>query len=208
MSSREFTLLAHSVDPYLTRQLCKRINDLLSTDVKLQLRYTLQCQSLALNHNIFTPSSNINLVPPTPARLLNDLRERITRFHNFTPKSRQTIPFGEPEGRLYEFLEGILLRGVSPGGVRGSRALPREVAVYDLRRLGDWEDLPSAEGEGSGSGQEAEDETMEEEEADESIVDGDTVDGETVRTIKKFDFEVAEFAVDPGQDLLVVVEVR
>jgi hypothetical protein len=41
-----------------------------------------------------------------------------------------------------------------------------------------------------------------------SVVDGDTVDGETVRTIKRFDFEVAEFAVDPGQDLLVVVEVR
>ena len=29
-----------------------------------------------------------------------------------------------------------------------------------------------------------------------------------VRTVKAFDFEIAEFAVDPGQDLLVVVEVR
>lgn len=183
------------------------------TDAKLQLHYTLQCQSLTLNHNVFVPSSNINLVPPAPARLLNELRERITRFHNFTPKSRQTIPFAEPEGRLYEFLEGILLRGVSPGGARGSRALPRDVAVYDLRRLGDWEDIPSVDGQGeeSGAGAQAGSQSRpmeEDEDEDGSVVEGDTVDGETVRTVKKFDFEVAEFAVDPGQDLLVVVEVR
>jgi hypothetical protein len=179
------------------------------SDAKLQLIYTLQCQSLTMNHHALVPSSNINLVPPTPARLLNDLRERITRFHNFTPKSRQTIPFGEPEGRLYEFLEGVLLRGVNPRGVTGSRALPRDVAVYDLRRLGDWEDIPSGEGS-AGDSMDVEEVGGGVGDKDEegSVVDGDTVDGETVRTIKRFDFEVAEFAVDPGQDLLVVVEVR
>jgi len=178
----------------------------LTTNANLQLHYTLQCHSLTLNPNVFVASSNINLIPPAPAKLLGDLRERITRFHNFSPKSRQTIPFGEPEGRLYEFLEGILLRGVAPtgSGLAATRVLPRDVAVYDLRRLNEWEDVETAttpgtggesSGQGTGSevvmGNEGEDETAE----------------DPVRTIKAFDFEIAEFAVDPGQDLLVVVEV-
>jgi hypothetical protein len=134
--------------------------------------------------------------------LLNDLRERITRFHNFTPKSRQTIPFGEPEGRLYEFLEGILLRGVAPAGsgAAASRVLPREVAVYDLRKLNDWEDI-SVSGDAAAVDTGTDVEMIERDEED-----GDEEDA--VRTVKKYDFAVAEFAVDPGQDLLVVVEVK
>lgn len=175
----------------------------MTTNANLQLHYTLQCHSLTLNPNVFVASPNINLIPPAPAKLLADLRERITRFHNFTPKSRQTIPFGEPEGRLYEFLEGVLLRGVAPtgSGAAATRVLPREVAVYDLRRVNEWEDISTETGTdaaGEPSGQAVED-AMEAE--DEEEVE------DPVRAVKPYDFEVAEFAVDPGQDLLVVAEV-
>jgi hypothetical protein len=170
----------------------------LTTNANLQLHYTLQCHSLSLNPNVFVASSNINLIPPSPAKLLGDLRERITRFHNFTPKSRQTIPFGEPEGRLYEFLEGVLLRGVAPtgSGAAATRVLPKEVAVYDLRRVNEWEDVTTEIGTEAGDGGATEDTVVDEEEVE-----------DPVRVVKSFDFEVAEFAVDPGQDLLVVVEV-
>lgn len=113
----------------------------------------------------------------------------------------------EPEGRLYEYLEGILLRGVD--GSRGaSIRLPRELAVYDLRKLGEWEDEHEeedeedmgVEGDASGGAQ-AEDE----EEHD--VVDEEDL-ASTLRTCKKFNFTISEFAVDPGQDLLVLVEIK
>lgn len=100
-------------------------------------------------------------------------------------------------------------------GERGRRnpPLPKEIAIYDLRRIGDWEDVPGTtrevatdvapfeslgrttsdgtEGQGRDTG-----ETGEEDE------------GSHVRTLRKFDFRITDFAVDPGQDLLVVVETR
>jgi hypothetical protein len=181
----------------------------LTTNANLQLHYTLQCHSLTLNPNVFVPSSNINLIPPAPAKLLGDLRERITRFHNFTPKSRQTIPFGEPEGRLYEFLEGILLRGVAPNGsgLAATRVLPSDVAVYDLRRMNEWEDVETETNSGNAA-EAGEVVGLRGEEVVISSEEGAEAEEDPVRAVKHFDFEVAEFAVDPGQDLLVVVEVR
>jgi hypothetical protein len=94
---------------------------------------------------------------------------------------------------LYEYLEGILMRGV----VRGGRELPREIAFYDIRKVGEWEDV--ADGATSVP-------TESVEGSDEGTEDGAEEAG--IRKTKKFDFDVAEFAVDPGQDLLVLTEVR
>jgi len=102
--------------------------------------------------------------------------------------------FSEPEGRLYEYLEGTLMRGVG-----GSRSLPREVAFYDLSKVGEWEDL------GEGSADMVVDEVIDETDG-QGINKDEEKDG--VRRTKRFGFEVAEFAVDPGMDLLVLVEVR
>lgn len=102
---------------------------------------------------------------------------------------------------MYEYLEGVLLRGVGGRRVLGTpRVLPRELAVYDLRKLGEWEDAPVNEGDGVG----VEDgmEEVEEEETTESEA------GKGIRSTKKLGFEISEFAVDPGADLLLVVEVR
>lgn len=115
----------------------------------------------------------------------------------------------ETEGRLYEYLEGILLKSV---GMRTS--LPTTLGIYDLRGVGSLQrPLAGAPGSGSqveegseedggggeGFGEEDEDDWADVEEGDEVV--------EKIRRTKTFGFTVAEFAVDPGQDLLVLVEV-
>lgn len=188
-------------------QLCGKINELLETNTELKLHHTLLCNSLSLNPHAMQVTDNVNLAPPAPGKLLDDLRERVTRFHNFTPKAQHEVRFQEPEGRLYEYLEGILLRGITPTTVdrRGRTPLPRDVAVYDLRSLGEWEDVsssatripPAAAAGDRGSGT-----------SDAEAESPDDPEEQGIRTIRKFDFPVAEFAVDPGQDLLVVVRVE
>lgn len=94
--------------------------------------------------------------------------------------------------------------------------MAREVAVYDLRKLRGLlqptsaqeqeagQDAQSGGSEGgealSGADHTSEGSWEEVDEADELAY--------KIRRTKKFPFEVAEFAVDPGQDLLVVVEVK
>lgn len=68
--------------------------------------------------------------------------------------------------------------------------------MYDLRKLDDWEDTTLTADDAQV------DDANEEEEEEETDVE------KTLRTTKKFDFEIADFAVDPGMDLLVVVEIR
>jgi len=67
---------------------------------------------------------------------------------------------------------------------------PREIAVYDLRKLDDWEDT-----------------TVGDAESDDTEMETATAELATRRS-HKFDFEIADFAVDPGLDLLVIVEIR
>jgi len=126
--------------------------------------------------------------------MLATVRERLTRFRNFVSKSTNEIEFRENEGNLYEYLEGLLIRGVNPVVV-GNRLVSKELAVYDLRKLAEWEDDPDA----------PVDENVEPEEDVEETTESEA--GQDIRTAKRFNFEISEFAVDPGQDLLVIVEV-
>jgi hypothetical protein len=84
--------------------------------------------------------------------------------------------------------------------------LPRDVAVYDLRRLNEWEDVETETSAGDAASGEVV--GLRGEEVVISSEDDADAGEDLVRAVKHFDFEVAEFAVDPGQDLLVVVEVR
>ena len=79
--------------------------------------------------------------------------------------------------------------------VVGNRLVSKELAVYDLRKLAEWEDDPDA----------PVDENVEPEEDVEETTESEA--GQDIRTAKRFNFEISEFAVDPGQDLLVIVEV-
>ncbi|WWC95413.1 hypothetical protein V866_002276 [Kwoniella sp. B9012] len=187
-------------------RVCKRLNEILSSSIPISLTYTLQCNSLKLNSNALLPqSSNPNHIPPSKAVLLSTLRERLTRFKNFQARSSNSIKFQESEGRLYEYLEGVLLRNVPPVQFIGPREAGREVAVYELSKGDDWEDINVKEKEKDKSnteeqGGDEEEEVVEEYEEDQLVND--------IRKTHKFDFDMQDFAVDPGQDLFVVAEVR
>jgi hypothetical protein len=187
-------------------QLCKDLNTFLTGSSPINLHLTLQQNSLLLNPAALLPPSNPDLKPPTSASLLSTLRERLTKFRNFMPKATNSVEFKEAEGNLYEYLEGVLVRGVEPW-LRGGRMVNDKVAVYDLRKLSEWEDeevIVEDEDAGSGSGS-GSTPTGDEDAAVETT---ESEVGDEIRTLHKFDFEIAEIAVDPGQDLLIIVQVR
>lgn len=91
-------------------------------------------------------------IPPsvlasTPAStLLSTLRERVTRFRNISPSSTYIVELEADEGRLYEYLEGVLLRGSGipqrpQTGRRSATPLPSAVTVYDLTVEKEWETI-------------------------------------------------------------------
>ena len=194
-----------SLPTNLTSQLCTRLHDFPIHNSVISLHHLLQCNSLRLNPSALKPSSDPNQIPTSTAELLATLRERLTRFRNFKPKQSFEVELEESDGRLYEFLEGVLLRGV---GER--RILPRELAVYDLRRLGDWVDIATEADQGDNTHEQMEG-GMEDGagvHGEAEVEDTQSEAGKPVRITRKFGFEIAEFAVDPGADLLVLVEVR
>lgn len=177
------------------------MHSVLSDNSKIALHHLLQTSSLRLNPHALLPPSDPHRHAPSSAELLSSLRDKLDRWASFRPRSEASYELKEPEGRLYEYLEGILLRGV---GDRTS--LPREVAVYDLSKVEEWENIGSdEEQEGEQHVEETSPEAIQEEEDAVDLRENHEAD---VRTSKKFSFQVAEFAVDKGLDLLVLVEVR
>lgn len=153
------------------------------------------------------------LSPPSPAELLTRLRNRLDRLGRLDPSRTTSMRLQETEGNLYEYLEGILLKGVGPAG-----ALSKTMAVYDLRGVGDHVNQVDRGGNHGGDGViqgseevgEEDEEGMDEDGAEdewEEVEDGDEI-VEKIRRTKKFEYSIAEFAVDPGQDLLILVEVK
>lgn len=69
----------------------------------------------------------------------------MTRFRNITPSSNYVVELEADEGRLYEYLEGVLLRGsgIPPGpqAVRTATPLPSAVTAYDLTVEKEWETI-------------------------------------------------------------------
>jgi hypothetical protein len=178
----------------------------LSDNSKIALHHLLQTSSLRLNPHALLPPSDPHRHAPSSAELLSTLRDKLDRWASFRPRSEASYELKEPEGRLYEYLEGILLRGV---GDRTS--LPREVAVYDLSKVEEWENIGSEEeqeGEEHVAGAGTRPETTQETPEDAEDVREEDHEALDVRTSKKFSFQVAEFALDRGLDLLVLVEVR
>ncbi|OCF35179.1 hypothetical protein I316_03221 [Kwoniella heveanensis BCC8398] len=195
----------------LTRchRVCKRLMELLSTSAPINLHHTLQLSSLKLNPHALSPvRTNPNHIPPSKAYLLNSLRERLTRFKNFTPKNSTRIDFQEREGRLYEYLEGVLLRNVPQPEMREAG---RELAIYDLTKMGEWEDVQES-AENKNTAQEstlryrAGNDEGETDEHEEVLEEGELVND--IRRTHKFGFNMHDFAVDPGQDLFVLAESR
>ncbi|WWC73627.1 uncharacterized protein I206_107599 [Kwoniella pini CBS 10737] len=190
-------------------RVCKRINELLNNSIPISLSYTLQCNSLKLNpYSLLPLIEKPSHIPPSKAQLLYTLKERLTRLRNFKAKSKNSVKFKESEGRLYEYLEGVLLRNVPPSDdfVHTGRAIGKEVAVYELGKGNEWEDINETITDESSFQQNDIPVEVEESEADEYFEEDQLVND--IRKTHKFDFDMQDFAVDPGQDLFVVAEVR
>lgn len=189
-------------------QVCKTLHDLLRTNPHLALLSLLSLSSLRLNPAALLPRTDVSHRAPSAAELLARLKDRTDRMERFDPSRTTTVALKEREGTLYEYLEGVLIKSTTGG---------RDVAIYDIREMRgmslEEEEEPAAGGSEVQDALDAHDEEEEEGEAGgaeddwEEVQEGDEV-AEKIRKTHKFGFPIAEFAVDPGQDLLVLVEVR
>ena len=113
----------------------------MTMSTQINLRQTLLASSMRLNPEaIAVRPGQPHQVPITSATMLSTLRERLTRFQNLKPKETTSMQLAEGEGRLYEYLEGVLLRSVADAHTRS-----RVMAAYDLRTMDDWEDIEDAD---------------------------------------------------------------
>jgi hypothetical protein len=109
----------------------------MTASAQINLHHTLMATSMRLNPAAINAIPDMpHQMPLTSASMLATLRERLTRFNNLQPKEASAIQLNESEGRLYEYLEGVLLRSVASALERS-----RVMAVYDLRTVDDWEDV-------------------------------------------------------------------
>lgn len=157
----------------------------------INLRQTLLANSLRANPLATVANPDVpEQMPLTSSQMLAALRERLTRFRNFAPKATSRVVFEERSGSLYEYIEGVLLR-TRAAGFRAGRS--RRLVTYDLRKADDWVDEERGE-------------DVQVEEGDDVLeTAGDVLITDDVRAEFTLPFEVQELAVDPGQDLLVLV---
>ncbi|KAL1412093.1 hypothetical protein Q8F55_003090 [Vanrija albida] len=197
-------------------RLCKRIHEVLADSAAVSLQVTLLANKLSINPNATRARPDLLAQRPlTSAEMLATLRDRLERFRTVSPASWSVVRLKEGEGSLYEYLEGVLLRTKDGRGRKSN-----ELAVYDLRAA----DTSMAQKAGRGEADQTEEKKPAEEEEEEcEIVDHDEAladaDGWTdvesvaaneldVRREHRFRFPIYEVAVDPGQDLLILVEVQ
>lgn len=136
-SSLRTTLISTS----LNVQINKAVNEYMTSSASINVyQETLAC-SLKLNPEATIARKDMPYqMPLTSAEMLSTIRERITRFANLKPKSVTEIPLTRDEGRLYEYLEGVLLRSVG-GDDDDAPRYGREMVVYDLRAGDEWDDV-------------------------------------------------------------------
>lgn len=159
----------------------------------IALRHTLLANSLRLNPYALQARPDMpHQIPKSSVQLLAQLRERLTRFQNLSPAAEKEVQFREAEGRLYEYLEGVLLRSPVDFSMRGLHSTySRDLAVYDFRKPDEWEEMTV-------------DGSVHDGDVDEVVDETDTSDHDSIRHQHKEAFVIHELAVDPGQDLLLL----
>lgn len=184
--------------------MCKTFNSLLS-QVPLQLHFELRAASLSAPSHVREQTA--------ASSLLNTLRERQKRFRNFDPSLTYRVSLDKDEGRLYEYLEGVLAHGNGLPNIEDEmddgmddalafllgrrRRQPTGATIYDLHgSSGDWE---SVQGDVEEEGEVEEIRYDEDEDNDiEYFAKRRWNSGEPLK----------DFAMDPGQDLFVAAEMQ
>lgn len=155
----------------------------------------------------------MNVRKSTSAKaLLSTLRERQTRFRNLTPSRSYHVDLEPDEGRLYEYLEGTLLRGNGLAANRSPFAnrLPSGTTLYDFTGSGEWETYGQSEidlDEDTPGLEQRMDEDSNEVQPE--VVRATETDATELYQKRKWasPFEVKDITMDPGQDLFVAAQV-
>lgn len=198
----------------ICRRVCKTFHRILTENAVLILHFELLAASLAAPLTSRTSKS--------AAALVKLLASRQARFQKFAPDSSFRVKLESDEGRLYEYLEGYLIRGngLKPLsqqqmiqrlmlGLNPEALIPHGATIYDLTGGdGEWEDEAETSEDAAARDQEDGPTAYLEEEAEEEMIVRD--DGDDVEMYKKkrweSEFAVKDVAMDPGQDLFVVAE--
>jgi hypothetical protein len=180
-------------------QVCKTFNNCITTSATVKLHFELLAASL---------SAPIKVRKSTSASgLLSTLREHQTRFRNLTPSKSYSVDLESDEGRLYEYLEGVLLRGNGLPANRTSR-LPSGTTLYDFTASSEWETVEEGEETLSQSAGQSGQQTFVSNTEQPEVVLSSHEDAREEYHRRKWasPFEVKDITMDPGQDLFVAAQ--
>jgi hypothetical protein len=144
----------------------------------------------------------------TAASLLSIVRERQSGFRTIAPSRTFRVDLDRDEGRLYEYIEGTLLRG--NGRYASTSRLPLGATLYDLTASSEWETIDAYTPSYSLSESRClEDAELDHDEEEEVVIipEGSDDKEQYKRRRWQADFEVKDFTVDPGQDLCIAAEI-
>lgn len=181
----------------------------------LQLHFDLRAASLSAPSHVREQT--------TASTLLNTLRERQRRFRTFDPSLTYRVSLDKDEGRLYEYLEGVLAHGNGLPHIEDEmddgmddalafllgrrRRLPTGATIYDLHgSAGDWESVHGDDETEAAAGVNGEDT----EEVEEIRYDEDEDNDIEYFAKRRWNSgePLKDFAMDPGQDLFVAAEMQ
>lgn len=185
----------------MTLQVSRYFYELVTTNVQLLLHQELEATGQVIPTSV--RESN------TAASLLSTIRERQSGFRTIAPSKTYRVDLDHNERRLYEFLEGTLVRG--SGSFFSSNGLPSGASVYDFTASSEWETIDAYTPSYSlaeNAAREAREQSQDEEE--EVVVIGEDSDDKEQYILRRWKagFEMKDFTIDPGQNLFVIGEMQ
>jgi len=171
-----------------------------TTNVQLLLYQELESSSQVIPASIL--QSN------TAASLLSLVRERQSGFRTIAPSRTFRVDLDPDERRLYEYIEGTLLRG--NGRYASSSRLPAGATLYDLTASSEWETIDAyTPSFGLSEIKEYEEECRDQDEEEEVVIIAEGSDDKEHYKRRRWEanFELKDFTIDPGQDLCIAAEI-
>jgi hypothetical protein len=153
------------------------------------------------------------VVPPSirrsdaAASLLSTIRERQSGFRTIAPSKTFRVDLDKHERRLYEYLEGTMVRG--SGSAFSATGLPSGASVYDFTTSSEWETIDAYTPSYSLSENKEIEANAEQQDEEEEVVEiGEDSDDKEHYVRRHFDgnFEMKDFTIDPGQNLFAIGE--
>ena len=183
------------------RQVNKYFYELVTTNVQLLLHQELEATAQVIPTSV--RQSN------TAASLLSTIRERQSGFRTIAPSKTYRVNLDDNERRLYEYLEGTLVRG--SGSFFSAGGMPSGASVYDFTTSSEWETIEAYTPSYSLSENKDRETSERHQDEEEEVVEiGEDSDDKEQYVVKRWKagFEMKDFTIDPGQDLFVIGEMK